>query len=351
MADDRYAWLDGATADRLLRGEPAGPVGDRRADPAEAARIRAEADRLARTLDSLVPPPLAPGSAELPGEAAALAAFRAARPAAAGPEELTAGPAGPGVTDEAPLTVRLGAPVPTAVRTRPRRGPLRLGLAASVALIAVGGVAAATGSGLMRAPSVAGPAPVLTVTSGPETAGAAGTGTGTPEPGVPADRLRVTDGPVPGVSPGPEGTTPGDGGTGSPDPEGTARHKDGGAPDPGEDSAEGGGTDRSALTGLCRDLLAGKLEGDRRRLLERAARGDRLHRYCERLLGTGPATAGTAGAGDGDDKDDDKDDGGKGSGGDSGGDRGGSRPSAPATPGAGGGKGPLPTLGFGHPRS
>ncbi|UQX02645.1 hypothetical protein [Streptomyces sp. RerS4] len=73
MADEHNGWLDAAAADRLLRGEPAGPVGPD-ADP----RARAAAARLRAALDTLTPPRSA-GAAELPGEAAALAAFRAAR--------------------------------------------------------------------------------------------------------------------------------------------------------------------------------------------------------------------------------------------------------------------------------
>ncbi|MCZ4607276.1 hypothetical protein O3S80_26640, partial [Streptomyces sp. Lzd4kr] len=69
MADEQYRWLDRETAERLLRGESLEAV-----DAAD----RDHAERLAKTLEALTAePPLT--RAELRGEAAALAAFRAAR--------------------------------------------------------------------------------------------------------------------------------------------------------------------------------------------------------------------------------------------------------------------------------
>lgn len=89
--DDPYRWLDRAAAERLLSGEPleaslesAGP------------EARDQADLLAKTLGALSVD-IPPGSAELPGEAAALAAFRKARPA-------------PDLTTGAPVTTELPAP-------------------------------------------------------------------------------------------------------------------------------------------------------------------------------------------------------------------------------------------------
>ncbi|MDV9173534.1 hypothetical protein R6V09_25965, partial [Streptomyces sp. W16] len=80
MADERSAlpgdaprtpgrWLDRETAELLLRGESLEAV-----DPA----ARDQAERLARTLGALSVEPTS-GKTELPGEEAALAAFRAAR--------------------------------------------------------------------------------------------------------------------------------------------------------------------------------------------------------------------------------------------------------------------------------
>ncbi|MEV5446527.1 hypothetical protein AB0N23_28865, partial [Streptomyces sp. NPDC052644] len=77
MADERNEWLDHEAAERLLRGEPV---------DADDDYTRWQVERLAKALDSArgaaAPHPAAP-SGELPGEAAALAAFRAAHSARA----------------------------------------------------------------------------------------------------------------------------------------------------------------------------------------------------------------------------------------------------------------------------
>ncbi|NEC69074.1 hypothetical protein G3I41_31500, partial [Streptomyces sp. SID9727] len=67
MADEQDAWLDKEAAEKLLRGEPV--------DPAEG-RPRQDAERLATALDA-VARTARPATGPLPGEAAALAAFRA----------------------------------------------------------------------------------------------------------------------------------------------------------------------------------------------------------------------------------------------------------------------------------
>ncbi|MEV5345471.1 hypothetical protein AB0L24_07360, partial [Streptomyces achromogenes] len=72
MADEQDKWLDRGTAERLLRGEPLEAV-----DPS----ARDQAERLARALGALSAE-AAPATGELPGEQAALAAFRKAREAA-----------------------------------------------------------------------------------------------------------------------------------------------------------------------------------------------------------------------------------------------------------------------------
>ena len=75
MADEQYRWLDRDTAERLLRGEPLDAVD---------ADSRDQADRLTEALEALdalgmQTAEATPAGAELPGEAAALAAFRKAR--------------------------------------------------------------------------------------------------------------------------------------------------------------------------------------------------------------------------------------------------------------------------------
>ncbi|MCX5376365.1 hypothetical protein [Streptomyces sp. NBC_00091] len=117
MADEHNAWLDRATADELLRGGVPGPDG-----PGADPRARAEAARLRAALDALAPP--RPTGAELPGEEAALAAFRAARAkapataAAAGFGAPAAGGAHEPLVDLAPVpAVRIPA------QRRPARPP------------------------------------------------------------------------------------------------------------------------------------------------------------------------------------------------------------------------------------
>ncbi|MGV9450701.1 hypothetical protein [Streptomyces sp. NPDC003635] len=127
MADEQYRWLDRETAERLLSGEPL--------DAVDAAD-RDQAERLAKTLEALTAEP-PPTSAELPGEAAALAAFRAARADTSAP---LGHPPRPHASDAG--LVRIGAR--GRGTRRPLWGrPLRLGLAAALAVGMVGGVAVA----------------------------------------------------------------------------------------------------------------------------------------------------------------------------------------------------------------
>lgn len=142
MADEQYRWLDRETAERLLRGESLEAV-----DAAD----RDQAERLAKTLEALTAePPLT--SAELPGEAAALAAFRAAREG----RDNTSATVGDGPGRTAPEAadvglVRLGRPARAARRPRWAR-PVRLGLAAALAVGMVGGIGVAAGTGVLPTP-------------------------------------------------------------------------------------------------------------------------------------------------------------------------------------------------------
>ncbi|NED79049.1 hypothetical protein G3I76_02930, partial [Streptomyces sp. SID11233] len=68
MADEQYEWLDKEAAERLLRREPVDPVDGQQGQGAD--RLAAALDAAARSAR--------PAAGELPGEAAALAAFRAA---------------------------------------------------------------------------------------------------------------------------------------------------------------------------------------------------------------------------------------------------------------------------------
>lgn len=322
MADERDRWLDKAAADRLLRGEPAVPGAEHHA--------RARAERLRAALDALAEPPPALG-AEFPGEAAAVAAFRAARGTlpqgrAVGADVFAAGdtvvdlspppgsasaarPAGPGS----------GSAADRAARSRPAR-PARFALAAALASVAVGGLAAAAGAGLLDRDTheSAGQLPAVSVTAGfsPEASG------GADSPLVPPSRPVPPPGgesrgssPDPGHTPGPgdrmatgpdgDGST-GAGGATAAEPSagvsagGTGREADREGKDRfllgGTEGATGKETEaRTRAVALCRDYRAGTLDDDRREKLVRLANGLlRVPRYCQSVL-DGAAVGGTRG--------------------------------------------------------
>jgi hypothetical protein len=264
MADESYGWLDLETAERLLRGESLEAV-----DAAD----RDHAERLAKTLEALTAEP-APTSGGLPGEEAALAAFRKVRsdraddwvsPAARGRHRPGAGRTDAGV-------VRIGAPDAGAGRPR-RRRPTHLGLAAVLAASMVGGVAVAAGIGVL---------PHL--------------GDGEPEPAASVSAAATPDTPLvspsaPQVAPSPENSP--SGGAGSRD---TARGDTGAAPDT---RSEGPGVrprrDWNGSASACRDMRDGKnLDPTRKRALEDAAGGtSRVWKYCRGVL-SGADTRGEA---------------------------------------------------------
>ncbi|MFG2879865.1 hypothetical protein ACGFYU_33465 [Streptomyces sp. NPDC048337] len=307
MADERERWLDPAAAERLLRGEPVEPVG-----PAAEAGARHEAARLRAALDSLnaLGAP-ASASTELPGEAAALAAFRAARgtagPAAAGSR---AGGSGAPPVDLG-RTLISSATVPVPRRGRALR-PVRFGLAAALASIAVGGLAAAAGAGLLDQPrrTAAGPGPAMSVSADGTPAQGADSGSPTLSPQLRPNPLRDGTGesaaagtPAPSGGTGENATTdgaasagsgasPGAGVTG-----GSGKDAQGGKDGDRQGFGSGGttGTDgkdrdkdrenhRRAVD-LCKDYRAGHLNDDRRKRLSALANGlARIPFYCEALL-------------------------------------------------------------------
>ncbi|REH23106.1 MULTISPECIES: hypothetical protein [unclassified Streptomyces] len=260
MADEQDKWLDRETAEFLLRGEPL-----EGADPA----VRDRAERLVAALGALAPP--VPAGEELPGEAAALAAFRKVRAEQADASAGVSAAVGHGAAD------RLSGAGPVRVGSRgegarrPRRGrPLRLGLAAALTVGMIGGVAAAAGTGVLPTPfDRTEPEPAATVS--------AAASPGRPlAPPSPLDG--VQGGSVPGATPGaPEGGTARDGGE---------------AQDRGADDRNPGGSDgrRSSLAASCRKVRAGKeLDTAHRHALKEAAGGaSRVGKYCGALLaGTG----------------------------------------------------------------
>ncbi|WP_128802763.1 MULTISPECIES: hypothetical protein [unclassified Streptomyces] len=269
MADEQYKWLDRETAELLLRGASLEAV-----DAAD----RDQAERLAKTLDGLTVEP-ALSSTELPGEAAALAAFRAARsasragPTATGPHP--AAPAEPGAPSPSDAgLIRIGAPARREPRSHSFRSA-RYVLTAVLTAGMIGGVAFAATSGVL----------------GPF-------GDDTPNPGA-----SVTAGVTPNrplVSPSPDNARR------EPTPHSSSGRPTGPATEPGGavSARPGSDDDRSAGFGhwwsgapsACSDVRHGKkLSPDRRRALEDAAGGSsprRVWKYCKRVLvlteGAGP---------------------------------------------------------------
>ncbi|MEV2197002.1 hypothetical protein AB0I02_39410 [Streptomyces phaeochromogenes] len=336
MADEQYRWLDRDTAERLLRGEPLDAV---------CADNRDQADRLTEALEALdalgtQTAESTPADAELPGEAAALAAFRKARTgkngeqASLGPRTRTRSAASATATSSAASQISSDAGLihlghPAEHRRVPSRWgrPVRYGLAAALAAGMIGGAAMAATSGVLPF-------------GGEE-----------PEPGSSATVSVTPDRPL--VSPSPEKKPGGgpdrprpDGSAGGPTgrdsaPDGEARGgtDPGARTDPGDDRPEG----RPArgwrwLASVCRDFRDGKnLGSERRRGLEDAANGsEQVKKYCQGILknwddrdsgdgrsgsGSGRGESGRGGSGwnndregrDGRDNDDDGDEDGDGS--------------------------------------
>ncbi|MFF0285219.1 hypothetical protein [Streptomyces sp. NPDC005262] len=344
MADEQYEWLDKDAAERLLRGEPVDPVGSHART--EAARLMAAlaAARGAR-----------PADGELPGEAAALAAFRAVPRAArtrgrsetqaaqaAGyatqssepgrPEQM--GQPGRGVHPGPPETlgaIRIGpassarssssffGPAGGGVRPRRWRRSLHFGLAASLAGFALGGVAVAAGTGVLPGPfgGHADPLPASSV-SAPASPGELGSGPTTDETPVPppASPGPATSPDLAGPSASGDGTRKGDDGAndadgrGGTDGDGQGEDVDA-APRSGDgtsrDSTSGGGRDGTSGKWLdrtvraCRDYRDGDLDADRRRRLVVMARGaGNLGRFCKRVLERPDGDGGYAQQGSGD---------------------------------------------------
>ncbi|MFE4583429.1 hypothetical protein [Streptomyces chartreusis] len=271
MADEQYRWLDRETAERLLRGESLEAV-----DAAD----RDQAERLAKTLEALTAePPLT--SAELPGEAAALAAFRAAREGRDGTSATVGDGAGRTASEAADVgLVRLGSPARAVRRPRWAR-PVRLGLAAALAVGMVGGIGVAAGTGVLPTPFDRDePARPAATVSAP----------------VPTENPLISPSPRTGNE---EDPTP-DGGSAPPSASGSPEDtvEPGGPPAGDHDSASQDGKKQpggwwKAVTSYCRDVRDGRpLPVDRRRTLEGAAGSSaRVWKYCMSVLaGAGEST-------------------------------------------------------------
>ncbi|MFE6690345.1 hypothetical protein ACFVFQ_28240 [Streptomyces sp. NPDC057743] len=281
MADDRYSWLDKDAAERLLRGEPVGSqVGDG-----------------ARELEQLLKAAAAAGSARpesaaLPGEEAALAAFRRAGH-------------GPGAH---PSDSVGGATLPTVRATRGNRlteriglaRPFRRGFAVALAVCAISGIAVAAGTGVLPTPfhgSEPEPGASVSAAETPSTF----------ETQEPATSTGDTN-PSPAASPG--GRTPAPDSTPSPgDSHGTGRTP--GAPSPGASTPGGdaaplpddGSGKKKVLLSVCKNYESGKrgdLDRDTLRRLEAKAGGPgRVHAFCRQYLSQLGAPGGGSGDNDG----------------------------------------------------
>ncbi|MGP3638267.1 hypothetical protein ACTU45_33980 [Streptomyces sp. 24-1644] len=304
MADERYEWLDKDAAEQLLRGEPVEPADD---------RARTDALRLAAALDAARNLP--PAGGELPGETTALAAFREAAHtrrqsgAATGRATPKAQGAKAGLSKAGQSTaaqdrlpsVRIGGGRPPAGR-RPRWSrPTRYGFVLSLAGCALGGVAVASGAGMLPGPfdGQGSPLPAASVSSAAS-------------PEALASELPSAQGPSlspPGTAPGPrtsepsENSAPGSGPSGhdsdddsaeSPGAGGSGPDESGNTRRPGDEADENHTPERPGDAGsrevyekaakACRDYRAGTLDrATKRRLVEMAKSEDNLDRFCARL--------------------------------------------------------------------
>ncbi|MFZ3499892.1 hypothetical protein ACODT5_42920 [Streptomyces sp. 5.8] len=315
MADERDRWLDKAAADRLLRGEPAAPGAEHQ------ARVRSE--RLRAALDALAePPPAARGGlpGELRGEAAAVAAFRARGSVLRA--DLQAGAPDAALFGSADTVVELGPQAGPAAPPSRRGRPIRFALAAAVAGVAVGGLAAAAGTGLLDpdARDTAGRVPAVSVSVGSSSGASADGGYATPfalpRTTTPPDGGGRSGSPSPGNTPGTEGRAPtASGGVGgavggagrepsSSGSSGSTGGRDGhdrslqGGADGATTDPRDGDRDREGRTGaaqLCRDFRSGRIDEAGREKLVRLAKGLlRVPRYCQVVLDA--ATGGGSGA-------------------------------------------------------
>ncbi|WHM37020.1 hypothetical protein [Streptomyces sp. BPTC-684] len=297
MADERHEWLDEDAAERLLRGESVVPADD---------RAREQAERLSAVLRALAGPDVrqtmdVTAARELPGEAAALAAFRGARAEAGVPSGA-----------RADTVVRVGR-APRGTRAPRRLRPVRFGLAAALAGCALGGVAVAAGTGVLPGLGTADPEPVSSVSAA-----------ATPAP-IASDSPSARTGapvtprsPAPGRTPSGEATTPG---TATPGSAGTPRT----TPDPAATTEGPKGDWASKKVEYCRDFRSGRLDQNRRQRLEIAALGAaRVKQFCDAVIeeadrGGKGGSGGTGDSGGKGGSGDDKGDGHGGRGGTSGG--------------------------------
>ncbi|MBE1599581.1 MULTISPECIES: hypothetical protein [Streptomyces] len=300
MADEQYRWLNRDAAERLLSGKPLEAV-----DP----DTRARADRLAEALGALAAEaaPEPSPDPELPGEEAALAAFRTARTTSWTPA-LDSGESGraeesgrggrthPAASPAADAgVVHLGRPARTSASSGSRRArwgrPVRFGLVAAVAAGMLGGVTVVAGGGALSVFRGDEPEPSATVSAGRSPDRPLMSPSPDTEKGD--DRRGAWGQAVPDESPAPssQGDAPSGEGTGGADED----ERSGASGRDGQPTPEWW----RKVTSACRDVRDGKeLTADRRRGLEDAAGGrgrGQLKRYCEGVLSGGSVNPGGSG--------------------------------------------------------
>lgn len=278
MADERYEWLDREAAERLLRGEPV---------EAHDEHARMQAARLFEVLDGAADPGYRHDDGELPGEAAAMAAFRKARADAAAPAGDFLG------------AVRVTRPAVPVSGLRFGR-PVRVGLAAAVAAFALGGVAVAAGTGVLPTPFGGDerPLPASSVsaaeTPGPLASDPPGATAGASSP------PHVTTPPVPPTLSG----DPGGPSSGTGDPAVSGGPAGSGRVTPDEGAQDREAELRRESVEACKDYRNDTLTPEGKERLEELANGaNGVKRYCERLLGPEKPAGGEGdGQGDGGEK-------------------------------------------------
>ncbi|MCH6162193.1 hypothetical protein [Streptomyces marispadix] len=311
----------GAATPSWARGD--GPDGAEASVPGRRGGDTLAEDRLAHLLDALVAEQTAtlhalgaartgrmPGdaTAELPGEAAAVEAFRAAHPQVSaehsGTVDITAGP-----TEASTVVGRRAAARENRRRSRDRRAggirrgslvgrPLRAGFAMAVAGCALGGAAVAAGTGVLPTPFGGNDSPAASVSPlaspGNERDEASGGGGGSPYDGN-GPRRGTREGGSPSDSPGGE------------DLAGTERGRDGNGKGPDKDWWHDGkhlsDAEKKAMArALCQAYENGDLSLKDRVRLETVAGGpEGVKKFCEKNdgergeTGSGGASAGGVG--------------------------------------------------------
>lgn len=279
MAEDhRYSWLDDSAAERLLRGEPV--EGQPGAPDGRGDESYAEAERLAAVLSAVAgagrPAPPSAGASALPGEEAAMAAFRAARVEVEAAAEAVAEPG----------VARRAQRIRQFIERQPRlRRPLRAGMIAMVAGCALSGFAVAAAAGVLPTPfgpSHHTPGPSVSMSD-------AGPGGESAHPEISEDGGTT--------APGPSGSSDNDAsdvgsngaqdGTVPSDPEDGDKGKDGKAKDPSSKGKHG--TPGWALR-VCPRYLAAELGGadldetSLKKLTKVAGSASAIHGYCTQIL-------------------------------------------------------------------